>query len=78
MINPTVRGPRAKDIWDIDLNPVRGHEQAGRERPAIVISGIVAANIILSYLSPLNFRILNTRIPLPRLQLMASNQTPGH
>lgn len=29
--------PSRGDVWLVDLNPVRGHEQAGR-RPAIVIS----------------------------------------
>jgi mRNA interferase MazF len=29
--------PRRGDVWLADLNPVRGHEQAGR-RPALVVS----------------------------------------
>ena len=29
--------PSRGDIWTVDLDPVRGHEQAGR-RPALVIS----------------------------------------
>lgn len=29
--------PRQGEIWLVDLNPVRGHEQAGR-RPAVVVS----------------------------------------
>lgn len=29
--------PRRGEIWLVDLNPVRGHEQAGR-RPALVVS----------------------------------------
>lgn len=33
MATPAVRG----DIWLADLNPVRGHEQAGR-RPVLVVS----------------------------------------
>lgn len=31
------RGPRRGDIWLVDLNPVRGHEQAG-VRPALIVS----------------------------------------
>ena len=30
-------GPARGEVWFVDLNPVRGHEQAGR-RPALVIS----------------------------------------
>ncbi len=44
MINPAARGPRAKEIWDVNLDPVIGHEQ-GKERPAIVISGVIEAGI---------------------------------
>jgi mRNA interferase MazF len=29
--------PRQGEIWEVDLDPVRGHEQAG-SRPALVIS----------------------------------------
>ena len=29
--------PARGEVWYVDLNPVRGHEQAGR-RPALVIS----------------------------------------
>lgn len=29
---------RPGDIWDIEFDPVRGHEQGGR-RPALIISG---------------------------------------
>ncbi|MGB4437422.1 MAG: type II toxin-antitoxin system PemK/MazF family toxin, partial [Acetomicrobium sp.] len=29
--------PSRGEIWLVDLNPVRGHEQAGR-RPALVVS----------------------------------------
>nr|WP_084062346.1 type II toxin-antitoxin system PemK/MazF family toxin [Desulfofundulus thermosubterraneus] len=29
--------PKRGEIWLVDLNPVRGHEQAGK-RPALVIS----------------------------------------
>jgi mRNA interferase MazF len=29
--------PRRGEIWDADLNPVRGHEQAGR-RPVLIVS----------------------------------------
>jgi mRNA interferase MazF len=32
-----MRPPARSEIWSIDLNPVRGHEQAGR-RPCLVIS----------------------------------------
>lgn len=31
------RGPRRGEVWLIDLDPIRGREQAGR-RPALVIS----------------------------------------
>ncbi|MBI5447044.1 MAG: type II toxin-antitoxin system PemK/MazF family toxin [Deltaproteobacteria bacterium] len=30
-------GPSRADIWFVDLNPTRGHEQAGH-RPALVVS----------------------------------------
>jgi mRNA interferase MazF len=30
-------GPARGDIWFLDLNPTRGHEQAG-VRPAVVVS----------------------------------------
>lgn len=29
--------PSRGDVWELDLDPVRGHEQAGR-RPALVVS----------------------------------------
>jgi mRNA interferase MazF len=29
--------PSRGEIWDLDLNPTRGHEQAGR-RPALIVS----------------------------------------
>ena len=32
-----MKQPARGEIWSIDLNPVRGHEQAGR-RPCLVIS----------------------------------------
>lgn len=34
---PTGPAPARGDIWLADLNPVRGHEQAGR-RPVLVVS----------------------------------------
>lgn len=33
----TVSRPDRGDVWRVDLDPVRGHEQAGK-RPALVIS----------------------------------------
>ena len=32
-----MQAPRRGDIWLVDLDPVRGHEQ-GRKRPAVVLS----------------------------------------
>jgi mRNA interferase MazF len=32
-----VASPRRGEVWLVDLNPARGHEQAGR-RPALVVS----------------------------------------
>lgn len=29
--------PSRGEVWDVDLNPTRGHEQAGR-RPALIVS----------------------------------------
>jgi mRNA interferase MazF len=29
---------RQGDVWDVDLEPVQGHEQAGTARPCVVIS----------------------------------------
>lgn len=33
----TAPEPRRGDVWLVDLNPVRGHEQAGK-RPGLVVS----------------------------------------
>lgn len=33
----TPRGPSRGEVWEVDLSPVRGHEQGGR-RPALIIS----------------------------------------
>jgi len=33
----TLPGPSRGEVWKVDLDPVRGHEQAGR-RPALVVS----------------------------------------
>jgi len=35
-VNPA-RQPARGDIWDLDLNPIKGREQAGR-RPALIVS----------------------------------------
>jgi mRNA interferase MazF len=32
------REARQGDVWDVDLGPVQGHEQAGTARPCVVIS----------------------------------------
>jgi mRNA interferase MazF len=34
---PATPAPRRGDVWRVDFEPVRGHEQ-GRSRPALVIS----------------------------------------
>ena len=57
--------PARGDVWLVDLNPIRGHEQAGR-RPALVISvdqfnvgpaGLVILLPITSTLRPIPARI---------------------
>ena len=36
-MDPPGRGPGRGEVWLVDVNPVRGHEQSGR-RPALVVS----------------------------------------
>jgi len=33
----TAKGPTRGEIWLVDLNPIRGHEQAGK-RPCLIVS----------------------------------------
>jgi len=35
------RNPLRGEIWIVDLNPTRGHEQAGDRRPCLIISSNV-------------------------------------
>ena len=37
MAEPPAPSARQREVWLVDLNPIRGHEQAGR-RPAVVVS----------------------------------------
>ena len=62
MTSPAARG----DIWLADLNPVRGHEQAGR-RPVLVVSvdafnqsraALVVIIPITSTLRPIPFHVV--------------------
>ena len=62
MASPAARG----DIWLADLNPVRGHEQAGR-RPVLVVSvdafnqsraDLVVVIPITSTLRPIPFHVV--------------------
>ena len=36
-MNPTLAAPKRGEIWTVDFDPTRGHEQAGT-RPALVLS----------------------------------------
>ena len=62
MVSPAARG----DIWLADLNPVRGHEQAGR-RPVLVVSvdafnqsraDLVVVIPVTSTLRPIPFHVV--------------------
>ena len=53
------RRPRQGEIWLADLNPPTGHEQAGRPRPVLVVSGdaMNEAPFDLSLIVPLTTRV---------------------
>ncbi len=38
MVLKVNRTPLRGEIWTLDLNPTRGHEQAGEHRPCLIIS----------------------------------------
>lgn len=62
----TVPRPSRGEIWQVDLDPVQGHEQAGR-RPAVVVSvdGLNHSAAELVILLPITSRQKNVRSHVP-------------
>ncbi len=60
--------PAQGDVWEVNLNPIVGHEQRGRARPCLVVSvdALNAARwVIVVVPMTSQLRSLNTRVRIP-------------
>lgn len=59
-------GPRRGEVWQVDFDPIRGHEQ-GRQRPAVVVSADAfnAGPAALLVVCPLTTRERRIRFHVP-------------
>jgi mRNA interferase MazF len=65
---PPAQYPYQGDVWEVDLNPIIGHEQRGKTRPCVVIStnDLNAARWVV-FIVPMTSKLktLNTRDRIP-------------
>ena len=64
---PADNAPRRGEVWFTDLNPTRGHEQAGR-RPILVISSdsynINRSGLVIALPLTSRVRAMHSRVPV--------------